>query len=68
MKNKKHNKAFLEGFNSALDLSGFGFSKTYRFNDNINKSWYNVGTFFTKGFNESVKTIEQDKNKRKKSL
>tara|TARA_R110001599_G_scaffold294179_1_gene498088 strand:- start:799 stop:1017 length:219 start_codon:yes stop_codon:yes gene_type:complete len=65
MKNK--NKVFFEGFNSALDLSGLGFSKNYRFNRNINNSWYNVGTFFTKGFNEYTNTLEDNK-KRKKSL
>ena len=67
MKNKKHFKTFLEGFNSAFDLSGIGFAKSYSSNHNINKSWYNVGTFFDKSFNESKSTIEEN-NTRKRSL
>ena len=55
MKNKRHSKLISEGFNSALDLSGFGFTRKYRFNRNINNSWHNVGTFFSIGFNESTK-------------
>ena len=61
MKKNGHYKSFLEGFNSVLDLSGIGFSKSHRFNHNINNSWHNVGIFFNKGFNESILNLEEKK-------
>lgn len=49
MKTKKHINLLWEGFESALDLSGVGFRRSRKHNS-IGKSWYNVGSYFTSGF------------------
>lgn len=54
-------KLFLEGFQTSFDLLGCGFEKNYGRN-NINNSWYNVGIYFSTGFE---KFSEQDKNDEK---
>lgn len=63
MENKRRNKAFWEGFNSALDLSGIGFSRRYRSSHNINNSWYNVGVLFNNSFNKYIFSEESDSSK-----
>lgn len=76
MKFKKNKKiTFWEGFETSFDLYGLGFNRNNRPN-NISESWYNVGNFFSKTFDEyrsldkdcvdKEETMKSDRNSRRK--
>jgi hypothetical protein len=50
---KKNQNSFWQGFQSAFDLYGFGFKRSYRVN-NVHASWHNVGLYFSNTFNKYV--------------